>query len=126
LELRKRAERSEFDLGLSRRARPDSFGTVVLRNELIASWRRDLSPTVRGGFALRAIDSEALSVVTTEREYGRAELTIDWSFTEVWSLVAGYEHSYWRNMTLDTRASSNSVVIGFNFRGKARSEQQQR
>jgi hypothetical protein len=123
LELQKRAERSEFDLGISRRARPDSFGTVVLRNELIAAWRRELSATVSGGLTLRAIDSEALAQISTEREYGRAELSIDWSFTEVWSLVAGYEHSYWRNVGLDTRASSNSVVVGFNFRGKARSDQ---
>jgi hypothetical protein len=126
LELQKRAERSDFNLGLSRRARPDSFGTVVIRNELIARWQRDLSATVRGGLALRAIDSEALSVVTAEREYGRAELTIDWSFTEVWSLVGAYEHSYWRNAGLDTRANSNAITIGFNFRGKARSEQAQR
>jgi len=123
LDLQRRGERSELDFGLSRRARPDSFGTVVLRNELAAAWRRDLSPRVRGSIALRAIDSEALAEVAAEREYGRAELSLDWAFTEVWSLRAGYEHSYWRNATIDTQASSNSVVVGFNYRGRARSEQ---
>lgn len=118
-DLTKRGERSEFYFEVGRRARPDSFGAVVLRNELAAAWRRDFSPRVRGGLVLRAIDNEGLVNAVDEQ---RAELSLAWALTEVWSLLAGYEHSYWRNnVAVDTRANSNTVVIGANYRGKSRS-----
>jgi len=123
LSLRKETERSLLDLELSRRARPDSFGSVVIRNELAASLDRDLSPKVRGGVVFRAIESDALDVIPDHREYGRVELRLQWTFRPLWSLVAGIEHSYWRNVELDARASSDSATIGFNYRGRSRRTQ---
>jgi hypothetical protein len=123
LSLRKQTERSVLELELSRRARPDSFGSVVIRNELAASLDRDLSPKVRGGVVFRAIESDALDVIPDHREYGRLELRLQWAFRPLWSLVAGIEHSYWRNVDLGARANSDSATVGFNYRGRSRRTQ---
>jgi hypothetical protein len=121
--LRKQSERSLLNFELSRRARPDSFGSVVIRNELAASLDRDFSPKVRGGVVFRAIRSDALDVIPDHREYGRVELRLQWAFRPLWSLVAGLEHSYWRNVNLDARANSDSATVGFNYRGRSRRTQ---
>ena len=123
LSLRKQGERSLLELELSRRARPDSFGSVVIRNELAASLDRDLSPKVRGGVVFRAIRSDALDVIPDHREYGRVELRLQWAFRPLWSLVASVQHSYWRNVNLDARAYSDSATVGFNYRGRSRRTQ---
>src|SRR6185503_7786479 len=106
--LRKQTERSVLDFDVSRRARPDSFGSVVIRNELAASLERELSPKVTGGVVFRAIRSDALDVIPDNREYGRVELRVRWAFRALWSLAAGLEHSYWRNVNVDARANSDS------------------
>jgi hypothetical protein len=123
LAVRKETERSQIDFELSRRARPDSFGSVVIRRELAASLDRDFSPKVRGGLVFRAIRSDALDVIPDHREYGRSELRLQWTFRPLWSLVAGIQRAYWRNVNLDTSASSDSATIGFNYRGRSRRTQ---
>jgi hypothetical protein len=123
LAVHKETERSRIDFELSRRARPDSFGSVVNRRELAASLDRDFSSKVSGGIVFRAIRSDALDVIPDHREHGRTELRLQWAFRPLWSLVAGIQRAYWRNVNLDTSASSDSATIGFNYRGRSRRTQ---
>jgi hypothetical protein len=121
LGLRKRTERSTIDLQVRRRTSPDSFGFIVVRNELFTALRRDLSPRLRGGVVVRVIGAEALGgALQTDRDYGRLEFNIDWALSYVWSLVAGYQHSYWDSSAVARDARSNSVLVGFDYRGRTR------
>jgi hypothetical protein len=118
---RKRTERTSVDFDLRRRLLPDSFGFLVTRNELQASFLRDLSPRVSGGAVLRLVESTSLDgAADTGRDYGRIGLNIEWTFVESWSLVAGYEYYYWINSAIDHDARSNSLVVGFNYRKASR------
>jgi hypothetical protein len=120
LRLRKRTELTTFDFDLRRRTNPDSFGFLSQRSELVATVLRDISPKITGGLVLRAIANEPLgSAIDTRRDYGRVELNLEWAFAELWSLSAGYEHAAWKTDELDRAANSNSVIVGFNYRGRS-------
>jgi hypothetical protein len=67
------------------------------------------------------IGAEALGgALQTDRDYGRLEFNIDWALSDVLSLVAGYQHSYWDSSAVARDARSNSVLVGFDYRGRTR------
>jgi hypothetical protein len=121
LSLRKRTELASVDFDLRRRTNPDSFGFLSQRSELVATFLRDLSPKLTGGFVIRAIANEPLgSVTSARRDFGRVELNLEWAFAELWSLSTAYEHAAWKTDEIDRAANSDSVVVGFNYRGRSR------
>jgi hypothetical protein len=122
LSLRKRTELASVDFDLRRRTNPDSFGFLSQRSELVATFLRDLSPKLTGGFVIRAIANEPLRgiVATARRDFGRVELNLEWAFAELWSLSTAYEHAAWKTDEIDRAANSDSLVVGFNYRGRSR------
>ena len=118
--VRRRMERSSVNFDLGRGLEPDSFGFPAVRDELRVAWLRQMSPTLRGGMAIRVIESADIGdVLGADRRYGWVDLDLDWSFGELWSLVLGYEYAYRAIDTLGDDARSNSISIGFSFRGRS-------
>jgi hypothetical protein len=79
-----------------------------------------MSPRVRGGVAIRVIESgDVGDVLVADQRYGWVDLDLDWAFGELWSLVLGYEYAYRAIDTLDEDARSNSISVGFSFRGRS-------
>jgi hypothetical protein len=120
LNLRRRSERSSVNFDLGHAVEPDSFGFLAVRDELRVAWLRQMSPRVRGGVAIRVIESgDVGDVLVADQRYGWVDLDLDWAFGELWSLVLGYEYAYRAIDTLDEDARSNSISVGFSFRGRS-------
>jgi hypothetical protein len=120
LGVRRRSELSSVNFDLGRGIAPDSSGFPAVRDEIRVAWLRRMSPTVQGGLAIRVIESADVGdVLGADRRYGWLELDLDWAFGELWSLVLGYEYAYRAIDTLDEDARSNTVSIGFSYRGRS-------
>jgi hypothetical protein len=120
LNVRRRSERSSVNFDLGRGVEPDSFGFPAVRDELRVAWLRQMSQKVRGGMAIRVIESADIGdVLGADQRYGWVDLDLDWAFGELWSLVLGYEYAYRAIDTLEEDARSNSVSVGFNYRGRS-------
>jgi hypothetical protein len=119
--LTKRAERSAMRTEIARRVSPDAAGFVAARDELRLSWTRMMSPRVSGRFDLRAIDSEGVNQVQgTDRQYGRAELGLDWQLRPTWSFVASYAYARSSSSTtIDGTADSNTLTLGIRYHGRS-------
>lgn len=123
LGFRKRSETGRMNIDLQRNVAPDSFGSLVIRNQLRLALLRQMSPTLNGVVAIRAIESENAGgdLAPTDRVFGRLELGLDWSFAELWSLFIKYNHSTRREdlaalSSIDAR--SNALALGFRYRGR--------
>jgi hypothetical protein len=120
LNLRRRSEVASINFDLGRAVEPDSFGFLAVRDELRIAWLRQMSSRVRGGMAFRVIESGDVSdSLGADQRYGWVDLDLDWAFGELWSLVLGYSYAYRAIDTLDDDARSNSISIGFSFRGRS-------
>jgi hypothetical protein len=122
LRLRRLAELSRVMFDLQRDVNPDSFGFLVARNQLRFVVSQDFTSTVEGQISVRAIETESINDELSEgRTYGRLDLGVAWAFGELWSLTANYAFSS-RDVSSSTfengDASSNSVSIGLNYRGR--------
>jgi hypothetical protein len=120
LSLRRRSVLSSVNFDLSRSVQPDSFGFLAVRDQFRIALLRQMSEKVRGGMAIRVIDSGAVGdVLGADQLYGWIDLDLDWAFGELWSMVFGYEYAYRTIDTIDDHARSNSISIGFSFRGRS-------
>lgn len=119
----KEGEVSTVRADFQRRMSPDSLGFVAARNELRVAWQRMLTARVNGRIVLRAIDAEGLSTVAdSDRQYGRAEVDVEWQFRPTWWFTAGYAHANANGTAttaLDQSADSNSLTIGVRYRGRS-------
>jgi hypothetical protein len=79
-----------------------------------------MAEKVRGGMAIRVMESGGIGdVLGADQLYGWVDLDLDWAFGELWSMVFGYEYAYRTIDTIDDHARSNSISIGFSFRGRS-------
>jgi hypothetical protein len=120
LSLWRRSELTSVNFDLTRGVEPDSFGFLAVRDQLRVAWVRQMASKVHGGMAIRVIESGDIGdVLGADQRYGWIDLDLDWAFGELWSLVVGYEYAYRAIDTFDEDAQSNSISIGFSFRGRS-------
>lgn len=120
--VRKQGEVSTVRADLRRQLSPDALGFVAPRDEVRLTWQRSFSPRVNGRMVLRAIDAEGVpTVADSDRQYGRAELDVEWRFTQQWWFTAGYAHATSTSSDAidDSDADSNSLTVGVRFRGRS-------
>lgn len=121
LGFRKRSERSTLNLDVRRLIDPNSSGFLEQRNEFRVSLRRQMTPTLTGGIAFRAIDSGTLGDVTTaDRNYARINLSLEWALTRSWAVAVGYDSIYQKFQGQSRDATSNAIWAGVNYRGLSR------
>jgi hypothetical protein len=122
LGFRKRSERSTLNLDVRRLIDPNSSGFLEQRDEFRVSVRRQMSPTLTGGLAFRAIDTNVLGDAATyaSRDYARIDMYLEWALTQAWSVGVNYDSIY-QKFEDDTRdANSNSVSVSLGYRGLSR------
>ncbi len=116
--VRRQGEVSTMRAELRRQLSPDALGFVAPRDEVRLTWQRSFSPRVNGRMVLRAIDAEGVpTVVDSDRQYGRADLDVEWRFSQQWWFTAGYGYANSRS-TGSADADSNSLTVGVRFRGR--------
>ena len=123
LGFRKRSDVATLNLDVRRLIDPNSSGFLEQRDEVRLSLRRRMSPTVTGGFAFRAIDTNALedTLPTVGRDYARVDLSVEWALTPSWALGLSYDTIYQKFANQADNETSNGVSIGVNYRGLSRS-----
>jgi hypothetical protein len=118
--LSRTTEISRADIVVGRSVNPDSFGFLTARNELRTGYRRDLTPRLAGGLALRFIDTSGLeSERDVDRDYGRVELDLSWDLDPRWALISAYTYSRYKTATPRASAHSNALSVGFRYRAQS-------
>lgn len=121
LGFRKRSDRSTLNLDIQRLIDPNSSGYLEQRDEFRIALRRQMSPTLTGGVALRLIESGALGgVFSTKRDYARINLSLEWALTASWALGVSYDSIYQKFDGQADDATSNGISVGVNYRGLSR------
>ena len=121
LGFRKRSDRSTLNFDVRRLIDPNSSGFLEQRDELRMSLRRQMSPTLTGGIAFRMIDSSVLGDInSSNRDYARVDLNLEWALTRAWAVGVGYDMIYQKFEGQSRDATSNGIKVGVNYRGLSR------
>ena len=102
-----------------RSIRPDSYGTVVARNDLRARLEHKFSGRTAGFVGLRYIDQEALgnhSGGFVGQRYGQAALGVEWRIYRQFSIISEYDYSTYKQYAGGAQAAgSNAVTISLKY-----------
>jgi hypothetical protein len=121
LGFRKRTERATLNLDVRRLIDPNSSGFLEQRDEFRVAVKRQFSPTLTGGFALRAIDSSVLGgILASDRDYARINLNLEWALSRTWAVGVGYDTIYQKFEGQTGDATSDTLSVGINYRGLSR------
>jgi hypothetical protein len=121
---RRRTERTILNISLDRRVTPNSDSFVALRHELRVYLDRALSERLTTRVGIRVFQTATVDDAdqrNNDRDYRRLEFSMDWAMTERMFLSGGYNYTL-QDFKNDNRGSgnSNSIFIGFNFRGRSK------
>ena len=102
-----------------RSVRPDSYGTVVVRNDLRARLEHKFSGRTAGFVGLRYIDQQALgnnSAGFVGQHYGQAAVGVEWRIYRQFSIISEYDYSTYKESTGGAQAAgSNAVTISLKY-----------
>lgn len=117
--LRQRTDRNTVNIDLSHETIPNSNGFLTLRDELHVYLVRAFSERLQGQAGVRGYVTETVDDVVDDddRDYMRVDLALEWAMTERLFLNGGYAFTSQRFSGSD--ASSNSVFVGFAYRGRS-------
>ena len=103
---------------LARSVSPDSYGTVVIRNDLRARLEHKFSARTAGYVGLRYIKQDALgnSANFVGERYGQAGLGVEWRIYRQFSIISQYAYTTLKDYTAGAQtAGSNSVTISLKY-----------
>jgi len=117
----KRGERSTMHSEVMRRMSPDALGFVAPRDEVRVGWTRMITARVTGRLSLRGINAAGIpAVLGSDRQYGRAELGVDWALRPTWSFVARYAYARAvSDVTIGDPSESNALTLGIRYHGRS-------
>jgi hypothetical protein len=80
-----------------------------------------ITARVTGRLSLRGINAEGSpAVLGSDRQYGRAELAIDWALRPTWSFVASYAYARaGSDVTIGDPSESNALTLGIRYHGRS-------
>jgi hypothetical protein len=102
----------------ARSVSPDSYGSVVARNDLRVRLEHNFNGRTSGFVGLRAINQVALgnSVGFTGQRYGQAALGVEWRISRQFSIISQYAYTTLKEYTGDSQAAgSNAVTISLKY-----------
>lgn len=120
LGFRQRTTRNTINIDARRATNPNSGGFLTLRDELRVYFRRALTERLSGRVALRGYHTQTLDDVVQDddRDYFRLEFDMEWALTPRLFIIGGYSFTTQEFATQSAEdASSNTVFVGFNYRG---------
>jgi len=124
LGFRKRSERSNLNLDLSRDVFPSSNGYNVVRRQIELALSRDLRARLKMDVGFRYQETKTLGNLnsTNDRNYGNVTMNWEWAMKPVLFLVAGFEwltQDYPNDILVANRGQTNatSVTVGIRYRG---------
>jgi hypothetical protein len=122
LSFRQRSERTTLNFDAGRYIEPNGNGFVVNRDQLRLSATRELKPRLSGTAAILGQQTRTVGDVATssDRDYGRLQLGLEWAMTERWFLLTGYTYTYQKFELDPTSVDANAVYIGVNYSGLSR------
>jgi hypothetical protein len=123
VEFRQRSELRTLNLRFAREIYPSGNGFLSEVNQVTAYVQQRFSQSLTGIFGLRYDDIATLDQVRTtdERDYARAEIEFRWALGTRMSLLTGYTYTAQSFGEIDvTKAKSNAVYFGVNYRGLSR------
>ncbi len=97
---------------------PDSFGTVVVRNDLRTRLEHKFSGRTSGYVGLRYINQVGLGNSTgfVGQRYGQAALGVEWRIYRQFSIISEYVYSTYKEYTGGAQAAgSNAVTISLKY-----------
>jgi hypothetical protein len=120
--LRQRGERNTVNIDLSREAAPNSTGFLTLRDQFRVFVSRAFTERLRGRVGIRANATKTLDdvVADDDRDYVRADIGLEWAFTEELFISGGYAFTSQVFGDAGEDASSNQVFLGFAYRARTR------
>jgi hypothetical protein len=123
VEFRQRSELRTLNLRFAREIYPSGNGFLSEVNQVTAYVQQRFSQSLTGIFGLRYDDIATLDQARTtdERDYARAEIEFRWALGSRMSLLTGYTYTAQSFGEIDvTKAKSNAVYFGVNYRGLSR------
>jgi len=102
----------------ARSVSPDSYGTVVVRNDLRTRLEHKFSGRTSGYVGLRYINQVDLgnSAGFVGQRYGQAALGIEWRIYRQFSIISEYVYTTYKQYTSDAQAAgSNAVTISLKY-----------
>lgn len=119
---RQRGERNTINVDLGRETAPNSGGFLTLRDQVRVYLSRAMSQRLRGEVGVRYYTTKTLDDVVEDddRDYRRVDLLIEWAMTETMYLSGGYAFTSQKFADDFDDATSNTLFVGFSFRGRSR------
>ena len=102
----------------ARSVSPDSYGTVVARNDLRMRLEHKFSARTSGYVGLRGINQVALgnSIGFMGQRYGQAALGVEWRIYRQFSIISEYAYTTYKAYTGGAQAAgSNAVTISLKY-----------
>lgn len=103
----------------ARSVSPDSYGTVVVRNDLRTRLEHKFSGRTSGFVGLRYVNQVALgnnSAGFVGQRYGQAALGVEWRIYRQFSIISEYAYTTLKEYTGGAQAGgSNAVTISFKY-----------
>ncbi len=122
--LTRTGEISELILSLGRAVTPSGGGSLYYTDQVQVQYDRDLSARLKVLSAARYIRDRSLGNVssTVDRDYGQADVGIQWMMSRTWYLRAGYTYiSQKYDFETDT-ARNNRFEVSVGYRGLDRQQ----
>jgi hypothetical protein len=97
---------------------PDSYGTVVVRNDLRTRLEHKFSGQTSGYVGLRYVNQVSLgnSAGFVGQRYGQAALGVEWRITRQFSIISQYVYTTYKQYSSDAQAAgSNAVTISLKY-----------
>lgn len=108
----------EWELNLGRNIYPSSSGALEVRDEIRLILDRRFSARLSGSLGFRAFRTEAAGGTqdrSTDRDYVRGTLGMDFQMARSWYLTARYDYT-WQDRENRDSADANQVRIGVEYR----------
>jgi hypothetical protein len=102
----------------ARSVSPDSYGTVVVRNDLRTRLEHKFSGRTSGYVGLRYVNQVALgnSASFVGQRYGQAAVGVEWRIYRQFSIISEYAYSTYKQYTGGAQAAgSNAVTISLKY-----------
>jgi hypothetical protein len=108
---------------MGHRLTPSASGFLVKRNQLRFYVNHNLSQrmSTRIGFRVEDTQSVGDAAPLNDRDYVRAEFSLNWQLERRWRLTGGYDYTAQQFVNQGTGStSSNPIYIGIGYQGLSR------
>jgi hypothetical protein len=115
---------SRWALSLGRQVTPTGSGGLSNLDQVRVQYDRAFSERLSLTTAVRAFRNRSVSEITAnnndDRDYARANVSLNFMITATWYVRAGYEYT-WQDREADSRSANNNLVsLAFGYRGLQR------